>query len=59
MKKMKFKMKIKKYNPLSLNKVKLDNKTINIIDINYNEPLMFTKINTAISKRISQEICLC
>ena len=52
-KKMKFKMKIKKYNPLSLNKVKLDNKTINIIDINYNEPLMFTKINSKSKKYIT------
>ena len=44
MKKLKFKIGIKVINPLSLNKIKLDNKTINIIDINYNENVSFQKI---------------
>ena len=44
MKKLKFIMGIKIIDPLSLNKIKLDNKTINIIDINYNENVSFRKI---------------
>ena len=46
MKKLKFKMNIKILNPSSLNEIKLDNKTINIIDINYNKNLTFQKISS-------------
>jgi len=44
MKKFKFKMDIKIINPSLLNKIKLNNKSINIIDINYKENLSFQKI---------------
>ena len=37
MKKLKFKYKIKLINPNNLSKVKLDNKSINLININYNQ----------------------
>ena len=46
MKKLKFKMDIKIINPLLLNKTKLNNKTINIIDINYNQNINFQKISS-------------
>jgi len=46
MKKLKFKMGIKILNPSSLNKIKLNNKTINIIDINYNKNFTFQKITS-------------
>ena len=46
MKKLKFKMSIKILNPPLLNKMKLNNKTINIIDINYNKKLTFQKISS-------------
>ena len=52
MKKLKFKMDIKILNPLLLNKIKLNNKTINIIDINYNENLAFQKISSKSNKYI-------
>jgi 4-hydroxythreonine-4-phosphate dehydrogenase len=45
MKKLKFKMEIKILDPSSLNKIKLNNKSINIIDINYNKNLNFQKIS--------------
>ena len=46
MKKLKFKMGIKILNPSSLSEIKLNNKTINIIDINYNKNLTFQKISS-------------
>ena len=45
MKKLKFKMDIKILNPKSLSKIKLNNKTINIVDINYDKNLAFQKIS--------------
>jgi 4-hydroxythreonine-4-phosphate dehydrogenase len=45
MKKLKFKMEIKILDPSSLNKIKLNNKSINIIDVNYNKNLNFQKIS--------------
>jgi len=45
MKKLRFKMDIKIINPSLLNEIRLDNKTINIIDINYNQNINFRKIN--------------
>jgi len=52
MKKLKFKMEIKKLNPLMLNELKLDNKTINIIDIDYNRNISFQKISVKSNKYI-------
>jgi 4-hydroxythreonine-4-phosphate dehydrogenase len=46
MKKLRFKMDIKIINPLLLNKIKLNNKTINIIDIKYNQNINFQKISS-------------
>jgi 4-hydroxythreonine-4-phosphate dehydrogenase len=46
MKKLRFKMDIKIINPSSLNKIKLNNKTINIIDVNYNKNINFQKISS-------------
>ena len=46
MKKLRFKMNIKIINPSSLNEIKLNNKTINIIDVNYNKNINFQKIST-------------
>ena len=45
MKKLNFKMGIKIINPSLLNKIKLNNKIINIIDVDYNEDLTFQKIS--------------
>ena len=45
MKKLKFTMNIKIINPSLLNEIKLNNKMINIIDVNYNENLTFQKIS--------------
>jgi len=45
MKKLKFKMDIRIINPLLLDKIKLDNKMINVIDVNYNKDLTFQKIS--------------
>ena len=45
MKKLKFKIGIKIINPSLLNELKLDNKTINIIDINYNQNINFQNIS--------------
>ena len=45
MKKLKFKMDIKIYKPSLLNKIKLNNKIINIIDVDYDEDLTFQKIS--------------
>ena len=38
-------MEIKVINPFLLDKIKLNNKTINIIDVNYDEDLIFQKIS--------------
>ena len=46
MKKLKFKIGIKILNPLLLNNIKLNNKTINVIDIDYNKNLNFKKITS-------------
>ena len=46
MKKLRFKMNIKIINPSSLNEIKLNNKTINIIDVNYNKNINFQKISS-------------
>ena len=45
MKKLKFKKGIKIINPSLLNRIKLNNKMINIIDVDYKENLKFQKIN--------------
>ena len=45
MKKLKFKMEIKIIKPSLLNKIKLNNKIINIIDVDYNKDLTFQKIS--------------
>jgi len=52
MKKLKFKMSIRILDRSSLNKVKLNNKTINIIDINYNGNLVFQRISNKSNKYI-------
>ena len=52
MKKLKFKMDVKKINQSSLNKIKLNNKSINIIDINYTKNLSFQKITNKSNKYI-------
>ena len=52
MKKLKFKMDVKKINQSSLNKIKLNNKSINIIDINYTKNLSFQKISNKSNKYI-------
>ena len=46
MKKLKFKKDIKILNPKLLDQIKLNNKTINIININYKENLTFKKISS-------------
>jgi len=46
MKKLKFKKKIKLLNPLTLDKYKLDNKSINLINVEYNPNKAFEKIST-------------
>ena len=46
MKKLKFKMDVKIIDPSLLNKIKLNNKTINIIDINYSKNIKFQKISS-------------
>ena len=46
MKKLKFKMDVKIINPSLLNKIKLNNKKINIIDINYSKNIKFQKISS-------------
>ncbi len=46
MKKLKFKMDVKIIDPSLLNRIKLNNKTINIIDINYNKNINFQKISS-------------
>jgi 4-hydroxythreonine-4-phosphate dehydrogenase len=52
MKKLKFKIGIKIINPSLLNKIKLNNKIINIIDINYDADLKFQKISNKSNKYI-------
>jgi len=54
MKKLRFKMDIKKINPLLLNEIKIDNKTINIIDINYNQNINFQKISSKSNDYINE-----
>ena len=44
MKKLKFKKKIKLLNPLELKKYKLDNKSINLINVEYNQDKALKKI---------------
>ena len=51
MKKLKFKMSIRILNLSTLNKVKLNNKTINVIDINYNEKLFFKVVKLSFQQR--------
>ncbi len=46
MKKFKFKKKVKLLNPLTLDKYKLDNKSINLINVEYNPNKAFEKIST-------------
>ena len=46
MKKLRFKMDIRIINPSLLNEIKLNNKTINIIDIKYNQNINFQKISS-------------
>ena len=53
MKKLNFKMDIRIINSSALNKIKLDNKKINIIDINYNGSLRLQKISSKSNKYIS------
>ena len=52
MKKLKFKIGIKIINPFLLNKIKLNNKIINIIDVNYDANLKFQKISNKSNKYI-------
>ena len=52
MKKLKFRMDVKIINPFLLNNINLDNKAINIIDINYKENLTFKKISNKSNKYI-------
>ena len=52
MKKLKFKKKIKILDPLSLDKYKLDNKSINLINVKYNPGKTFEKISTKSNKFI-------
>jgi len=52
MKKLKFKMGIKILNLSSLNEIKINNKTINIIDINYDKSVVFQKISVKSNKYI-------
>ena len=54
MKKLRFKMDIKIINPLLLNEIKIDNKTINIIDINYNQNINFQKISSKSNDYINE-----
>jgi len=54
MKKLKFKMGIKTTNPSMLNKLKLDNKTINIVDVDYNQDISFQKISFKSNKYIEE-----
>ena len=52
MKKLKFKMGIKILDPSMFNKLKLDNKTINVIDVDYNKNISFQKISNKSNKYI-------
>jgi 4-hydroxythreonine-4-phosphate dehydrogenase len=52
MKKLKFKKKIKLLDPLFLDKYKLDNKSINLINVEYNPSKAFEKISTKSNKFI-------
>ena len=52
MKKLNFKMDINLLNPSSLNKIRLNNNKINIIDINYNGKIVFQKISSRSNKYI-------
>ena len=53
MKKLNFKMDINLLNPSSLNKIRLNNNKINIIDINYNGKIVFQKISSRSNKYIN------
>ena len=52
MKKLKFKKKIKLLDPLLLDEYKLDNKSINLINVEYNPSKAFEKISTKSNKFI-------
>ena len=52
MKYLKFKNKIKLLNPNNLNTSKLDNKSINLINVNYNQSKTFQKISNKSNKFI-------
>ena len=52
MKSLRFKMDIKIINPLLIDEIRLDNKTINIIDIEYNQNISFQKISSKSSDYI-------
>ena len=52
MKYLKFKNKIKLLNPNNLNTSRLDNKSINLINVNYNQSKTFQKISNKSNKFI-------
>ena len=58
MKKLKFKKKIKLLNPLILNKYKLDNKSINLINVKYDSNKAFEKISIKSNKFIENSFKL-
>ena len=58
MKKLKFKKKIKLLDPLLLEKYKLDNKSINLINVEYNTNKAFEKISTKSNKFIEDSFKL-
>jgi 4-hydroxythreonine-4-phosphate dehydrogenase len=58
MKKLKFKKKIKLLNPLTLDEYKLDNKSINLINVEYNPSKAFEKISIKSNKFINNSFKL-
>jgi len=58
MKKLKFKKKIKLLNPLTLDEYKLDNKSINLINVEYNSSKAFEKISIKSNKFIDNSFKL-
>ena len=56
MKKLKFKKRIKLLDPLLLDEYKLDNKSINLINVEYNPGKAFEKISTKSNKFIEEFI---
>ena len=58
MKKLKFKKKIKLLDPLLLDEYKLDNKSINLINVEYNPSKAFEKISTKSNKFIANSFKL-